>query len=214
MFPRGVLMRWFGYGCFAFENDESRVVFDPHDGKSLGIFAPNTDADYVFCTHNTYARNCFRCIRGTHKDVLTSIGQVDVTGFSCTGIETVSIYDDHLNVAYRFTMDGVSVLVCGCLGEVPGEDALELMKGVDIVLVPIGEYATMSVEKVNSFLEMLDAPIVVPIEFKAGGITLPLSNLECFSEYRDPSTYTYMGAEIEFTKEDIEGYAGTWIFDF
>lgn len=209
-----VLMRWFGYGCFAFADDNVRVVFDPHDGKSIGLFPPSTDADVVVATHNSYARTSFRSIRGNHIDLRPTVGDIDVDGFEAEGLKTDSIYDDKLNVVYRFEMDGVKVIVCGCIGAIPEAAVLEKMRGADLMVVPVGEFATMPMDKVNELLELTKPRIVVPCEFKAGGITLPLSTIQSFSEGRDAKSFTYMGAEIEFTSEDIEGYTGTWILDF
>ncbi len=209
-----MLMRWYGYGCFGFSNDRCRLIFDPHDGKSLGIFPPKAEADIVLVTHNTFARNCFRSIRGTHADILPTPGLTQVNGFPIESFESRSTYDDPLNCIYRFTMDGVTVVVSGGLGSVPDQETIEALKGADILVVPVGEYATLTMDRVKEFVDLVGAPIIVPSEFKAGGTTLPLSNIQAFSSVRPSDGWTYMGSEIEFTAEDIAGYSGTWIFNF
>ena len=207
-------MRWFGYGCFLFSDDNNRVVFDPHDGKSLGIFPPNADADIVICSHNTFARNSFRNIRGNHTDFNTVRGHQSVRGFEFEGFPSTSIYDDGENSIYRFVMDGISVVVCGCLGDIPSTDVLRAISKADIMVVPVGEYSTMPMGTVNRLIGITAPRIVVPSEFKAGGITIPLSNIQAFSEGRDPEEFAYVGNEVEFAVDDIQDYSGVWIFDF
>ena len=207
-------MRWFGYGCFLFSDDNNRVVFDPHDGKSLGIFPPNTAADIVICSHNTFARNSFRNIRGNHTDFNTVRGEQCVRGFDFTGYPSTSIYDGGQNSIYRFSMDGVSIVFCGCLGALPSDDVIQSISGADIMVVPVGEYSTMPMEAVNDLIRLTSPRIIVPSEFKAGGITIPLSNIQAFSDGKDPEEFAYVGSEVEFALEDIQDYRGVWIFDF
>ena len=207
-------MRWFGYGCFLFSDDNVKVVFDPHDGKSLGLFPPNTDADIVLCTHNTYARNSFRNIRGNHKDYNMFTGPCEERGFRFEGFPSVSSYDSSMNTIYRFEMDGVSIVICGCIGEIPSEDVIARIGGAHIMIVPIGEYSTMPIDRIEELIRITSPRIVVPSEFKVGGITLPLSFLQAFTGNRSPEDIVYVGDEVEFDAEDIEGYSGVWIFDF
>ncbi len=207
-------MRWFGYGCFLFSDDNVRVVFDPHDGKSLGIFPPNTSADVVVCTHNTFARNAFRVIRGIHQDYNSCLGEQSCRGFRFEAFPSTSMYDDGQNSICRFEMDGVSVVFCGCLGAIPSQDVIEKISGAHIMVVPVGEYSTLPMNDVNELISLTKPRIVVPSEFKAGGITLPLSNIQAFSEGRDTEDFAYVGDEVEFDSGDIQDYEGVWIFDF
>ena len=55
-----MFIRWHGYSCFEFADDRVRMVMDPHDGKSIGIWPPTVAANLVLCTHNNYDRNAFR----------------------------------------------------------------------------------------------------------------------------------------------------------
>ncbi len=207
-------MRWFGFGCFLFSDDNVRVVFDPHDGKSLGIFPPNAAADVVICTHNTFARNAFRMIRGNHEDFNCSPGKCTSHGFEFEAFPTLSIYDGGQNTVVRFTMDGVSIVICGCLGSIPDPGVLACITGADIMIVPIGEYSTMPMDSVNRLIKLTRPRIVVPSEFKAGGITVPLSNIQNFSVGRNPDDFAYVGDEVEFDADDIHDFSGVWIFDF
>jgi L-ascorbate metabolism protein UlaG (beta-lactamase superfamily) len=124
------------------------------------------------------------------------------------------MYDDGQNSICRFEMDGVSVVFCGCLGAIPSQDVIEKISGAHIMVVPVGEYSTLPMSDVNELISLTKPRIVVPSEFKAGGITLPLSNIQAFSEGRDTEDFAYVGDEVEFDSGDIQDYEGVWIFDF
>lgn len=189
------------------------VVFDPHDGRSLGIYPPNISADLVISTHNNFTRTAFRSIRGTHKDLVEPIGEFDENGFRFEGLRTESLYDGGVNACCRFCMDGISVLVCGCIGKIPSPDVIERMKGTQIMIVPVGEYSTMPIETVRELIDLVGAHVIVPSEFKMGGISISLSPLQRLLDVCDYDT-VYVGSEIDFMSEDLKDYGGgIWIFD-
>ena len=149
-------IRWHGYSCFEFADDKNNVVFDPHDGKSIGVFPPKVSAKLALCTHNTFDRNAFRVVGGKHKDVVCERGEFEENGFEYIGLPSFS--DDRLgeqrgaNTIYLFSMDGISVAICGCLGDIPIDWVMERIRGVDLLFVPVGEYWTMPIYKVNEFI--------------------------------------------------------------
>ena len=108
-----MFIRWHGYSCFEFADDENRVVIDPHDGKSIGVFPPKASAKICLCTHNTFDRNAFRVIGGKHKDIVCEPGEQTVDGFTFEGLPSFS--DEHFgedrgpNTTYLFKMDNIQL---------------------------------------------------------------------------------------------------------
>lgn len=212
-----MFIRWHGYSCFEFADDRIRMVIDPHDGKSIGIWPPAVSANLVLCTHNNYDRNAFRTIYGHHKDYTEAVGDIDFGGFRVTGLP--SFGDDKMgsergaNTIYRFEMDGLSIAFCGGLGDIPSERVVEALKGTDILFVPIGEYGTMSLEKVNEFVDMVEPKVVVPTDYRVGGITLPLSPISQYMEGKNGDDFVHVGNEVELMADDLSDFTGYWIFD-
>ncbi|MCQ2070648.1 MAG: MBL fold metallo-hydrolase [archaeon] len=210
-------IRWHGYSCFEFADDRNRVVFDPHDGKSIGVFAPTASARIVLCTHNSFDRNAFRVIKGNHKDVVCEFGVNVVNGFEFEGLPTFGDEKGGTlrgpNAIYTFRMDGISFAFCGCLGAMPADWVIDRLKGVDVIFVPVGERYTLCMEKVNEFLRRVGAKVVVPTDFRIGGITLPLSSIDDFMEGKDPADFIHVGNEIDLIADDITDFTGYWIFD-
>lgn len=209
-------IRWHGYSCFEFADDKNNVVFDPHDGKSIGVFPPKVSAKLALCTHNTFDRNAFRVVGGKHKDVVCERGEFKDNGFEYIGLPSFS--DDRLgeqrgaNTIYLFSMDGISVAICGCLGDIPIDWVMERIRGVDLLFVPVGEYWTMPIYKVNEFISKVKPKIIVPTDYKVGGITLPLSPLSAFTDDCQDEV-VHVGNAIELEPDDISDFKGVWVFD-
>lgn len=210
-------IRWHGHACFEFEDSERTVVLDPHDGRSIGIKPPVASADVVLMTHNHYDHNAVRSISGKHTDVLSRNGLFDVKGFTVEGLHT---YHDTThgsergeNTMYLFEMDGISVCHCGDLGAMPDEGVLSKIRGVDILLVPTGEVFTMVLSEVRRFVEEVNPSIVIPMHYRVGGLSIPISPLDDFLELIPEDNIDYVGNEIDVYIDDITDLKACWVFD-
>ncbi|MCH3978786.1 MAG: MBL fold metallo-hydrolase [Candidatus Methanomethylophilus sp.] len=210
-------IRWFGYSCFLFSDDSVRVVTDPHDGRSIGIAKPAASADVALCTHNSYERNCFRSLTGKHKDFMEALGRQECGCFSFEGLPSFADAsggkERGRNSVYMFEMDGLRIVFCGALGDIPGEEEIARMKGADIVFVPVGEFGTLPIARADEMMSAVSPKVIVPVGYRTGGITLPLSPLSSYAEGKDPDSFVHVGNEVELTAGDIADFTGYWIFD-
>ncbi len=210
-------IRWFGYSCFLFSDDSVRVVTDPHDGRSIGIAKPSVSADVALCTHNSYERNCFRSLGGKHRDFTEAVGDLECGCFSFEGLPSFADAsggkERGRNSVYMFEMDGLRVVFCGALGDIPGEEEIDRMKGADIVFVPVGEFGTLPIVCADEMMSEISPKVIVPVGYRTGGITLPLSPLSNYTEGKDPESFVHVGNEVELTADDIADFTGYWIFD-
>ncbi|MCQ2085778.1 MAG: MBL fold metallo-hydrolase [archaeon] len=212
-----MFIRWHGYSCFEFADDNTKVVIDPHDGKSIGVFPPSANAKICLCTHNSFDRNAFRVIGGKHKDIICERGLQEVDGFKFEGLPSYSDEkfgaDRGPNTIYLFEMDGIRIAYCGCLGDLPSTGVVEKLKNVDILFVPVGEHWTLPIYKVNQFLMQVKPKIIVPTDFRIGGITLPLSPLSVYTNDVDEDDVVHVGNMVELEADDISEFTGIWVFD-
>ena len=210
-------MRWHGHSCFEFEDSSLKVVVDPHDGRSLGIKPPAASADVVLMTHDHYDHRAARVISGNHEDVMARCGDFEVKGLAVKGFRT--FHDGSqgsergLNTMYRFVMDGISVCHCGDLGCIPDPDVISEIKGVDILLVPTGETYTMEIPEVRRFIELVNPNIIVPMHYRVGGLSLPISSIDRFLEIIPKEYVDYIGNEIDVTPDDLTEIKECWVFE-
>ncbi len=210
-------MRWHGHACFEFENGEHTVVIDPHDGRSLGIKPPAASADIVLMTHEHYDHKAAWIINGNHEDVMAREGKFNVKGLDVEGFrtfhDTTGGSERGLNTMYMFEMDGLRVCHCGDLGCIPDEETIARIKGVDILMIPTGEVFTMEMADVRRFIELVNPTITVPMHYRVGGLTLPISTIDEFLEIIPEEYVDYIGNEIDVTPDDLTEMKECWIFE-
>lgn len=205
-----------GHSCFEFSASGTIIVIDPHDGKSIGIKPPSVYANYVLMTHSHYDHSAARVVQGKHKDYMAVNGEFELGDVRVEGIPT---YHDHNkgedrgpNTMYTFTMDGISICHCGDLGCMPPDDVIERLHGVDLMFVPVGEVFTMPLDEVKQLIMRVNPNIVVPMHYRIGGLSLPLSPLDEFLDMIPDEAVVYMGSEIELTRDDLPDVKECWVF--
>lgn len=210
-------VRWHGHSCFEFSDGEITVAVDPHDGRSIGIKPPVITADVVLMTHDHYDHNAVRVIRGKHKDFLATLGEFDAKGLTVKGLPS---YHDSSNGAergpntiFRFELDGISICHCGDLGAIPSDEVIGKIKGVDMLFVPAGQVFTMAMPELRKFLEAVNPNVIVPMHYRVGGLSIPLSPIDDFLEMIPEEAVDYIGNEVDVCREDIDGMKQCWVFD-
>ncbi|MCL1979285.1 MAG: MBL fold metallo-hydrolase [Methanomassiliicoccaceae archaeon] len=210
-------IKWHGHACFEFINSKNSIIVDPHDGKSIGIKPPISNAGIVLITHDHFDHNARRVIKNDHAALTAEIGKHCIKGVEIEGFP--SFHDDAggsfrgTNTIYKFTMDGITICHCGDIGDIPSEEVMKALKNVDIIFVPVGEVFTLLIPKVMEFLRMIQPKIVVPMHYRVGGITIPLKTLDDFLENVPSESVVYVGNEVELFSDDISEFTGIWVFD-
>ena len=210
-------IKWHGHSCFEFIDSKNSVIVDPHDGKSIGIKPPISNAGIVLISHDHFDHNAQRVIKNEHLTLINEKGEHVLKGLKIQCLH--SLHDDHggalrgTNTIHMFNMDGITVCHCGDLGEIPGEDVLREMMKADIVFVPTGELFTLLIPKVKELLNIIKPKVVVPMHYRVGGLTIPLKTLDEFLKDVPEETILYVGNEVDLTSEDVHEFLGIWVFD-
>lgn len=210
-------IRWHGHSCFEFSDGELTVVIDPHDGRSIGIKPPVANADVVLISHNHYDHNASRVIKGGFEPILSRNGLFNVKGMDFEGLPTFHDTSQGqcrgCNTMYLFEMDGIRICHCGDLGCIPDEDVLSRLRDIDILMVPTGEVFTMVMSDVKRFIELVNPTIVVPMHYRVGGLSIPISPLDDFLNMIPEEAIDYIGNVIDITPEDLTENKECWVFD-
>jgi L-ascorbate metabolism protein UlaG (beta-lactamase superfamily) len=213
----GMRIRWHGHACFEFSGSKNSVITDPHDGKSIGIKPPISNADIVLISHDHFDHNAIRIIKNDHSALFALPGKNEVKGITFEGLP--SFHDDRngalrgSNMIYKFKMDGITVCHCGDLGDIPSKEVLAAIKNADILFVPVGEVYTMAIPLLKDFIRMVEPRVVVPMHYRVGGMTLPLKSVDDFLEGIPKDNVLYVGNEVELSADDIDEFSGVWVFD-
>jgi L-ascorbate metabolism protein UlaG (beta-lactamase superfamily) len=207
-------IRWHGHSCFGITN-EITLVTDPHDGKSIGIHAPNVTGDIVLVSHDHYDHNSVKSVEKEGSKVITDTRKRNIANVEIKGIE--SFHDEcrgekrGSNIIYKFTMEDITFCHMGDLGHDLDEDTVQKIGDVDILFIPIGGTFTLDAKQAWRIIKKVKPRIAVPMHYKIGGLSLPITGIEPFLE---ESNYEILkvGNEIDIEKEDLPEEPEIWTF--
>lgn len=207
-------IRWHGHSCFEIAN-EVTLVTDPHDGKSIGIHAPNVTGDIILVSHDHYDHNSVKSVEKEGSKVITDTRKRNISNVEIKGIE--SFHDEcrgekrGSNIIYKFTMEDITLCHMGDLGHDLDEDTVQKIGDVDILFIPIGGTFTLDAKQAWRIIKKVKPRIAVPMHYKIGGLSLPITGIEPFLE---ESNYEILkvGNEIDIEKEDLPEEPEVWTF--
>ncbi|MHA1730375.1 MAG: MBL fold metallo-hydrolase [Promethearchaeota archaeon] len=133
--------------CFSVHCKGVVVVFDPHDGHSLGFPPPQVrGADVVLCSHGHYDHNSGKSLVAS-RDALVlegEPGQFEHRGVQVVGTKVRhgggEVWGDNVVYSVRCP-SGLVVVHGGDLGEVPSPAELESILSLgrpDVAILPVG----------------------------------------------------------------------------
>ena len=159
---------WHGHSCFTLEEDGYAIVLDPYeDGAVPGFGNLRLGADQVLCSHGHADHNAVKCVE-IRKDASSKKNPFGITeihswhddaGGSRRGENVIRIFDDG---EYR-------IAHMGDIGCFPTPEQKEQLKGIDVMLRPVGGFFTMEPEDVHTLVAELQPRMLVPMHYKGKG---------------------------------------------
>jgi L-ascorbate metabolism protein UlaG (beta-lactamase superfamily) len=207
-------IRWHGHACWEITNDIT-LVTDPHDGKSIGIPAPNVMGDIILVSHDHYDHNSVKSVEKEDSKIVTDERKRNISNVEIFGIN--SFHDEDMgakrgsNIIYRFTMDGIKFCHLGDLGHDLDEEAVQKIGDVDILFVPIGGTFTVDDKQAWNVINKIKPKIIIPMHYKIGGLSLPIAGIDPFLE-KNRYKILKVGNEIDIEKEDLPTEPEIWTF--
>ncbi len=207
---------WHGHSCFE-TGTEFTAVIDPHNGSSIGIRPPFAMGDIILISHDHHDHNSVRTVRKSSSVIITEPGTREVAGISIAGIP--AYHDEEQGakrgeiVIFSWEQDGIRFCHLGDLGHSLDADIVSKIGPVDILFVPVGNVFTVGPEKAAEIVRMINPSVAVPMHYKTGGLTLPLSTEEPFLKLMNGSPVTRVGNAIDFYPEDfLKDGIEIWVF--
>ncbi|MGB9814646.1 MAG: MBL fold metallo-hydrolase [Thermoplasmata archaeon] len=207
-------IKYHGHSCF--EVGGSLVIlFDPHDGKSIGLPVPDARADFVFITHEHFDHNAVHVVRGLPKVV-----RDDCNGsFKNLKYQCVRDYHDESGGAergmvriFRVELDGISFAHLGDLGRIPDREKIDFIKNVDFLFIPVGSVYTIDSFKAFEIVKMVEPRITVPMHFSTKGLKLNLEPVENFLKHFEKEKVKKQGREKRFNRDELPKEKEVWVF--
>ncbi|MCE4602823.1 MAG: MBL fold metallo-hydrolase [Desulfurococcales archaeon] len=180
-----VELEWCGHSYFLLRASSRLLAIDPHDGGSINLPTCRVTADYVLLTHNHFDHNAFEVASGPGSRVVKwRVGRFSLPPFT---VEGRRFYHDKARgrlrgevVGYKIIVEGLSLAHLGDLGHLLEGEDLEWVRGVDILMIPVGGTYTIDAQEAWRIVEEARPRLVVPMHYWIPGSTLPLDPLDRF----------------------------------
>ena len=189
-------IKWHGHSCFSMETEAGTIVFDPYqDGSVPGLPPLRLTADAVYCSHEHHDHNA--------RSVVT------LSGKDCGLVpETVSCFhDDKLgllrgkNTIHILSAEGMRVAHLGDLGHKLRGAALDKLRGLDAILIPVGGYYTIDAATAKALVDAVQPRVVIPMHYRLGNMGYDvISELSAFTSLCD-NVKEYDSDTFELTPE-------------
>lgn len=175
---------WFGLTSFKIVSKDVTIFTDPFS-KVSGATPPRGAADIVVCSSpDDELYTNLSSISGS-PFIVDAPGEYDVKGVFIRSVPAGGKSDQAVTLnrraAYSLTLEGLTL---GFLGNYPdqtlGQELTEEFEDSDILLVPVGNKGTFDAARAANVVNQLEPKIVIPMQYKIPGFSLPLDPVDQF----------------------------------
>lgn len=171
-----------GHACFNLKFGDINIITDPPSAET-GYIIPEIAADIVTISHHHWDHCAISLVQGT-PEVFDQPGIYSCKGVKIEGLP--SFHDENQgqdrgnNVIFRLEYEGISVAHLGDLGDVPSEEVMQRLQGVDILLIPVGSIFTIDADVAYEITRRLSPRVVIPMHYQTPQLTFTLDPVEKF----------------------------------
>ncbi|MBR7046047.1 MAG: MBL fold metallo-hydrolase [Lachnospiraceae bacterium] len=183
-------INYLGHSCFAIEEDGYRIIFDPYkNGTVPGCGNLDEEADLVICSHGHDDHNAADLIRKREGSpcpfALTTIHSLhDDHGGKLRGTNDITIVRGRLSAAHM-----------GDIGCDLTDEQYALLKGVDVLMIPVGGFFTIDAAAARKMADRIGARVTIPMHYKGKGFGYPvIGKVDQFTKIS--GNVTYNGSEL------------------
>ena len=204
-------IEYLGHSCFCLTTESGKkIITDPYQG--VGYSLPDgLSADIVTVSHEHFDHNAVNCLQSL-TSVVKESGTHSIDGITFEGLSTW--HDDKQgklrgkNTVYIIKADGLAVAHLGDLGEENNLALIQSLKGIDILLIPVGGTYTITAEQAKRYIEQISPKLAVPMHYLPNDGTLDIAKADAFLSLFEGVTYaTEEGILLDkdvFTREKTQ----------
>ncbi len=173
-------LTWIGHSCFRLRGKDASLITDPC-APSAGYPLNRVSADIVTISNDHPHHSAASEVTGD-PTVLDGPGEYEVRGVTVTGVRTPKPNAEApRNTAYIVTIDDVTVCHLGDILSIPAIEQVELMKDVNVLLIPVGGHCTIGPSEAVEVISRIEPKLVIPMHYATDATTVePLEVVDRF----------------------------------
>ena len=203
-----MLIQHMGHAEFLLVTESGyRIVMDPYDA-SCGYPIQKIGADAVLVSHHHHDHDAVENVTGNPRIIDTAGNYTLCSDVRLTALE--AFHDDAQGskrgktLLFILESEGMKMAHLGDLGDDLTAEQREKLKGVDILMIPVGGYFTIDAKKAREIAESLAAKIILPMHYKtAYNAGWPIEGPEAFTGLYAPEEIRTDGVALRVTKADL-----------
>lgn len=167
----------YGHSCFSATYGDYTMVIDPYAENSIpGLQPLHLTADDVYVTHEHHDHN--------HRKAVTLKGKAVLSPFKVTRIACAHDQEGGrkrgMTDILLFEGENLRFAHLGDIGEMLTAEKRELLKNLDLLLIPVGGFYTISPKEAHDLIHELNPRVIIPMHYRTSEFGLhdiePLEN--------------------------------------
>jgi L-ascorbate metabolism protein UlaG (beta-lactamase superfamily) len=186
-------IKYIGHSCFLVTTDSgTRIITDPYEpgcyDGAVKYRPVGQEADIVLVSHGHADHSHIASVSGNPR-VVEESGAKTIDGIKILGVSTYHDTSEGSergsNIIFRFEVDGLALCHLGDIGHTLDDATAHQLKPVDILMMPVGGFFTISSEEADALIDSLRPGLVIPMHFKTEGADFPIAPVEDFLTGRE-----------------------------
>jgi L-ascorbate metabolism protein UlaG (beta-lactamase superfamily) len=213
-------VKYLGHAAFELTSEGgTTVVFDPYESGSYDgalRYGPITGSYDLAVISHEHPDHCDGCVKADAKHVVDGPGEFDFLGLR---VEAKPTFHDESeggerggNLISVVEIDGMRVAHLGDLGHALDDEQLETIRGVDLLLIPVGGFFTIDARAAADIVWKTGPKVVVPMHFKTGKVDFPIAPVDQFTSLMD-NVEKAGGSAFTLTKDESSGGTRVVVLD-
>ena len=208
-------LQYYGHACFTLRlADGTTLAIDPFD-PSIPYPVCDAACDAALLTHGHFDHNYTKALKGEFQTIdapgAYSVGGAKITAIPCFHDKEGGAKRGK-NLIYRIDAEGLSVAHLGDLGHLPNDEQLAALKGLDVLLIPIGGFYTIDTPEAEEIVSLAKPRCAVAMHYKIhADDPNPISDCAAFAADMSAAR---MPHEIEITPESAASLPAAIIMDY
>jgi len=180
-------IKYLGHASFLIKTKKAKIVTDPFDSQMVGLKFPKVEADIITVSHQHQDHNRADLVLGS-PIVFDWPGEYERLGVRIFGFKT--FHDEEKgakrgeNIVFKIEAEGITLVHCGDLGEMPDDNFLDRLGNVDVLFIPVGGFYTIDSEKAYQLTKKIEPNVVIPMHYNHPKLNQKIfSNLTSVEEF-------------------------------